>query len=175
MNFSKWLVDDMPKKADYSCSSSAILSLAQKSRDEFGMEGIRGYNVGWKIREILKKRYGFHFRTGEGSPSLLIYDRDDVDVILLPYTSNLRDNFSIMHEFGHYLMHCDFDSDGREPISFCRYRDDLRDIQSNYFAYSFLVQEKELEDIMKEYDNHIYSVAGHFDVHVDVIKQKGIL
>ena len=72
--------------------------------------------------------------------SLVIRGEKDYTIFLSPYTSKLRDNFTIGHELGHYVLH--FIPRKQElspPLWFTRYGTGRMEWQANRFAAALLM------------------------------------
>lgn len=101
----------------------------------------------------------------EESGSLIIYRKGHFVIFLSPYTSPLRDNFTIAHELGHYLLHFDHRSQSLNgPVIFNRYGSDREEWQANRFAAAFLMPKDEFISVFQKYDGNTRLVAGHFEV-----------
>jgi Zn-dependent peptidase ImmA (M78 family) len=96
--------------------------------------------------------------------SLVIRDKRDFTIFLSPYTSQLRDNFTICHELGHYFLHYDRTLKLAEPLVFNRYGYDKMETQSNLFAAALLMPEGEFKKVFKDKQKDIRSIAIHFGV-----------
>lgn len=100
----------------------------------------------------------------EDGGSLIIYKKRHFVIFLPPYTSFLRDNFTIAHEIGHYFLHFDHNSQPPNPVIFNRYGSDKYEWQANRFAAAFLMPRDEFLEIYKKYGGNTLIVAGHFEV-----------
>jgi hypothetical protein len=102
--------------------------------------------------------------------SLLIRPGDDpkFEISLSPFTSPLRDNFTIGHELGHYFLHYAFfypESElPKEPLVFYRYGSGVQESQANRFAAALLMPRGEFEAALQRNDNDLRAVAAHFNV-----------
>ena len=92
--------------------------------------------------------------------SIYVHEIKDFDIVLPNFVWPTRNNFTIAHEFGHYILHCDF---GKTPIIAKRYSSDIAEYEANWFAAGFLMPK---DIILNEYDSNknIKSLAKHFDV-----------
>jgi Zn-dependent peptidase ImmA (M78 family) len=104
-------------------------------------------------------------KSEEESGSLVIYKRGRFVIFLSPYTSPLRDNFTIAHELGHYFLHFDHRSECLNgPVIFNRYGSGRDEWQANRFAAAFLMPKDEFVEVYQRYGGNIWLVAGHFEV-----------
>jgi Zn-dependent peptidase ImmA (M78 family) len=101
----------------------------------------------------------------EESGSLAIYEKGRFVIFLSPYTSPLRDNFTIAHEIGHYFLHFDHKRQSLNgPVIFNRYGSDRNEWQANRFAAAFLMPKEEFLEVYERYGRNTRLVAGHFEV-----------
>lgn len=97
--------------------------------------------------------------------SLIIQPRATRFVIRLsPHTTPLRDNFTIAHELGHFVLHYPHKSPPTEPMVFNRYGSGLVEAQANRFAAAFLMPEQEFKKARAQFADDAYMIAGHFGV-----------
>lgn len=107
----------------------------------------------------------------EGGGSLIIYKKRHFVIVLPPYTSFLRDNFTIAHEIGHYFLHFDHNSQqSNKPVIFNRYGSDKFEWQANRFAAAFLMPRVEFLEIYEKFGGNTRIVAGHFEVSEPAVK-----
>lgn len=100
------------------------------------------------------------------SGSLEIRDRGCFVIRLSPFTSPLRDNFTIAHELGHYFLHFDPDGSTDGPVVFERYGSDISEWEANRFAAALLMPRPEFNEVFRKTGGDLYAVAGHFGVSV---------
>lgn len=90
-------------------------------------------------------------------------------VIKLPfYSSPLRDNFTVAHELGHYLIHYN----GEENVTYTRYGTDSKEIEANRFAAAFLMPKNEFLEARKELNDSVSLLAARFQVPVDIVQDR---
>ena len=95
--------------------------------------------------------------------SLIIKGEGEYTIFLSPYTSPVRDNFTVAHELGHYVLHYYPQKDKlKVPIKFTRYGTGLVEWQANRFAAALLMPEDLFKEKVKEYDRDVSLLAGHF-------------
>lgn len=102
--------------------------------------------------------------TDETGGSLIIYPDKKFEIFLSPFTSPLRDNFTIAHELGHLFLHYPFNNSTKKPIRFTRYGSDLIEWQANRFAAAFLMPMDQLLVRREKYKNDIEAIASYFEV-----------
>jgi hypothetical protein len=83
---------------------------------------------------------------------------------LSPHTTPLRDNFTIAHELGHFVLHYPHRNPPAEPMVFNRYGTSLIEAQANRFAAAFLMPEPEFKGARAKFGDDAYMLAGHFGV-----------
>jgi Zn-dependent peptidase ImmA (M78 family) len=98
-------------------------------------------------------------------PSLTIYNNKKFEITLGKYHSPIRDNWTIIHELGHYFLHYNPEGhDGTEPVRFWRYADGRDEWHCNRFAAAFTMPVEEFKQYWKKYQGNIYSIGGHFEI-----------
>ena len=107
----------------------------------------------------------------DNSGSLRIRGKANFVIRLSPYTSPLRDNFTLAHELGHYFLHYDPDQGqvGKEVV-FERYGSDIFEREANRFAAALLMPKREFRDVFRKHRGDLYTVAGYFGVSVEAAK-----
>lgn len=97
--------------------------------------------------------------------SLIIEPRATKFVIRLsPHTTPLRDNFTIAHELGHFVLHYPHKNPPAKPMVFNRYGASVIEAQANRFAAAFLMPEPEFKEARARFGDDAYVLAGHFGV-----------
>ncbi|WP_157212110.1 ImmA/IrrE family metallo-endopeptidase [Desulfomonile tiedjei] len=99
-----------------------------------------------------------------GSGSLVVNSDRTFTIFLSPYTSILRDNFTIAHELGHYFLH--YKDEGEETVVFNRYGSDVFEWEANRFAAALLMPKEEFKQAVQVFNGNLSAVAGHFEVSV---------
>ncbi|MEW6139775.1 MAG: ImmA/IrrE family metallo-endopeptidase [Thermodesulfobacteriota bacterium] len=111
----------------------------------------------------------------EESGSLAIYRKGRFVIFLSPYTSPLRDNFTIAHEIGHYFLHFDHKNQpSNGPVIFNRYGSGRDEWQANRFAAAFLMPKEEFLEVYERYGRNTRLVAGHFEVSEPAVQVRAI-
>lgn len=101
--------------------------------------------------------------------SLVIFGPHRYSIYLSPYTTPLRDNFTIGHEIGHFLLHYTARRDDLTadlPIVFTRYGTGLTEWQANRFSAALLMPEAEFERQFRDLGGDVELLAGRFGVSV---------
>ncbi len=97
--------------------------------------------------------------------SLIIRSERDFTISLSPYTTPLRDNFTIAHEVGHLILHFFLQSPKPEtPVGFTRYGSGSLEWQANRFAAALLMPEQEFRDKHSAFDGDEFRLSGYFEV-----------
>jgi Zn-dependent peptidase ImmA (M78 family) len=97
--------------------------------------------------------------------SLVIRGERDYTIFLSPYTTPLRDNFTIAHELGHYVLHFFPQKEVAElPMSFTRYGASPIEWQANRFAAALLMPEQRFREKFADVSGDLYLLAGYFGV-----------
>ena len=99
--------------------------------------------------------------------SLIIRSERDFTIYLSPYTTPLRDNFTVAHEIGHLILHFFLQSLKPEmPVGFTRYGSGPLEWQANRFAAAMLMPEQEFRGKYAVYEGGRFLLAGFFEVSV---------
>ncbi len=106
--------------------------------------------------------------------SLIIRKKNDFSILLVPFDTSLRDNFTIAHELGHYFLHYDAQTGEEEPITFYRQGSNKEEWQANRFAAAFLMPKIVFEKKYKELsaDKSLLSSFFRVSVHAIEIRSK---
>jgi predicted transcriptional regulator len=140
----------------------------ERRADEFAAE--QGFVAGRdRLRDLVTSiggRIGTvdvpHLRELDGG-SLEVYGPGDFLIRLSPVTGPLRDNFTIGHELGHYILHSGTPC-GCQPIRVGRWGDDLVEREANRFAAALLMPEEPFRALAAECDCEPTKLAAHFYV-----------
>ena len=105
--------------------------------------------------------------------SLIIRSERDFTVYLSPYTTPLRDNFTIAHEVGHLLLHFFLQNPKpHAPVGFTRYGSGPLEWQANRFAAALLMPVQQFRDKHDEYEGDGFLLAGFFEVSRPAIEAR---
>lgn len=91
--------------------------------------------------------------------------------------SKSRNNFTIAHELGHYILHKNILDEEQEQYYIDRYNysgnspDAIRETEANYFAASLLAPQYILEKLLKA-NISIKEIADYFAVSEEMIKNR---
>ena len=105
--------------------------------------------------------------------SLVIRGFRDFTIFSSPFTTPLRDNFTIAHELGHYVLHY---LPNRErlatPLWFARYGTGPLEWQANRFAAALLMPEREFREAFTASDGDLTLLSGRFEVSLPVVQTR---
>lgn len=166
----------MTGKRDFPGSFRDIEQLGQTLRGLTFPKGARGLAVRRALEDMVGTLGGTIDVTNDpdelerDSGSLVIENEDDFTIWLSPYTSPLRDNFTIAHEIGHLFLHYDSKSQGTRPVVFRRYGNDRRELQANRFAAALLMPEDQFRRKHKDLNGDRFSLAGFFGVSESAVR-----
>ena len=166
-----------PEELAYPGPLSGIESIAADFRRQ-ALARIQDGNVpagGEGVRDFLEKLVHFLRGTIEVSSfpsweeveggSLIIQPKAASFLIRLsPHTTPLRDNFTIAHELGHFVLHYPHKTPPAKPMVFNRYGSSLVEAQANRFAAAFLMPEAEFKAARARFGDDAYMLAGYFGV-----------
>jgi Zn-dependent peptidase ImmA (M78 family) len=103
--------------------------------------------------------------------SLVINGVRDYTIFLSPFTMSLRDNFTIAHEIGHYVLHYfPHKNKLKTPLGFTRYGADPVEWQANRFAAALLMPEEPFKETFNRFDKNISMLSGYFSVSQDAVR-----
>lgn len=103
--------------------------------------------------------------------SLEIRGERDFTIRLSPFTSPLRDNFTIAHELGHYVLHFyPVRATMPTPLKFGRYGTGPLESQANRFAAALLMPAAQFREKYQAVGGDPYTLAGSFGVSVPAIE-----
>ena len=152
-----------------------IEQIASDARKECDRLFVNERNLTKKLLCLVDKLGGRVVGTSEpeyfeiNGGSLRIKGARDFCIKLPMDTSPLRDNFTIAHELGHYLLH--YKPEFGECI-YARYGQTLQEIQANRFAAAFLMPKEEFIQAKKELNGSISRLAAKFQVSTDAVKER---
>ena len=103
--------------------------------------------------------------------SLVIHGDRDYTIFLSPYTTPLRDNFTVAHELGHYILHFFLAEDrAATPIRFTRYGTSPIEWQANRFAAALLMPQKAFREAYQAANGDLSLLSGQFDVSLPAVE-----
>lgn len=101
--------------------------------------------------------------------SLTVYASKAFEIALSPITSPIRDNFTIVHELGHYFLHVNFEEDN---LRFYDSDSDEFEKQAHRFALAFLMPEEIFRSVQRNFHDDLYEIASYFQVSVPVVEER---
>lgn len=129
-----------------------------------------GYQAGDDLRELVVRLGG---KVVETSPdewaadgSLTSKGDGSFIVFLSPFTTELRDRFTIAHELGHLFLHAEA---GRKPLKVARSGSGRPEWEANWFAAGFLMPAKAFIAKAREHASELY-LSAHFQVSCQAVK-----
>jgi predicted transcriptional regulator len=166
----------MTGKRDFTGSFRDIEKLGETLRSLTFPKEARGLAVRRALEETVKALGGTIDVTNDpdemerDSGSLVIKNENEFTIWLSPYTSPLRDNFTIAHEIGHLFLHYDSKSHGDQPVVFRRSGNDRREIQANRFAAALLTPADQFKQMHEDFGGNHSFLAGFFGVSKSVVR-----
>jgi len=98
--------------------------------------------------------------------SLIVYAPSKFTIFISPDSSEERDNFTIAHELGHYVVHFLWKRHKGENIKSMvanRFGSTRVEWEANWFAAAFLMPAKQFQEFWQQVDS-LVRVAEHFGV-----------
>lgn len=162
----------MSRRTRFVGSYEEVEEIAELVKETFGAKGETGNGDVSEWLRATVRALGGEVKVAEnpsdqesGGGSLVIYRKDNFVIWLSPYTSLLRDNFTMAHELGHYFLHYDSDEpDDERPVIFYRYSSGPDEWQANRFAAALLMPAQEFRKVHKKLRGNTGLLAGHFQV-----------
>ncbi len=106
--------------------------------------------------------------------SLVIQDESDYTIYLSPYTTPLRDNFTIAHELGHFFLHFFLqEPHPLTPLGFTRYGSGPVEWQANRFAAALLMPAKLFRDKHIAFEGDGFRISGFFEASRAAVEARG--
>jgi hypothetical protein len=131
-----------------------------------GAEGVRDFLD--KLVHFLRGRIeigsGPSWEEIEGGSLIIDPSATGFVIRLSPHTTPLRDNFTIAHELGHFVLHYPHKKPPAEPMRFNRYGSGLVESQANRFAAAFLMPADDFKSVRVALADDPYMIAGYFGV-----------
>lgn len=151
----------MAIRTDPQMGKKAVISQANDFRRDYcNNEGsMRDALIEW----VTSKNGKIEYIANSNKEETLLIQNDKSFVIYLPLgTITSRDNFTLAHEIGHYVMHTDFSVPG--VATHTRRGSNHREWEANWFAAELLMPEKEFRDFANNNNNDIRLLAKRFEV-----------
>lgn len=140
-------------------------SVLEKEGFDRNQMSIRDFvtKLGGKI-EILREPDYKQLESG----SLDVRGHRDFTIYLSPFTSVLRDNFTVAHELGHLFLHTG-EPWGSLPTKIGRYKGENERLerieqQANRFAAALLMPRDDFKEVAERTKNDLNVLAGRFSV-----------
>lgn len=155
---------------EYSLAAPSNLSRESVGRIAEKLSRELSYSKSGDVRECVsliggKVKVKDFWETDEKTGSLIVRDIGDFVIYIPGHTSIERDNFTIAHELGHYVLHCLYQQDDVElPMVADRYGSGRVEWEANWFAASFLMPEERFKKTFHSAGGHLQSIAKHFGV-----------
>lgn len=106
--------------------------------------------------------------------SLTICNESNYTIALSPYTTPLRDNFTIAHELGHFFLHFFFQKPRPlSPLNFTRYGSGSIEWQANRFAAGLLMPADDFRSKHKQFGGNGFLLSGYFEVSRPAVEVRG--
>ncbi len=98
--------------------------------------------------------------------SCIVYGNKNFEILVPRSTAALRDNFTIAHEFGHYVLHSNAGNNISENdvLVFSRYGSDRLEWEANWFAAGLLMPRELFQRKLREFSGNIFWLASYFNV-----------
>ncbi|MEW6349764.1 MAG: ImmA/IrrE family metallo-endopeptidase [Thermodesulfobacteriota bacterium] len=162
----------MPRKRESQKQAPEIVQLAEHIAEELKGCPHPEYDLGEKLRWLIKQKGGEVSIAGEygcspdGGNSLFVYPDRTFVAYLAPYASFARDNCTLAHELGHYLLHSEFEAGppNDDVLVFSRFSQSTLGPEADLFALNLLMPREEFEASCNRYEGDVELIAAHFEV-----------
>jgi Zn-dependent peptidase ImmA (M78 family) len=153
-------------------SKKSISDLAEKIRNHFKSD-IK--NV---IRELGGKIDKVKFNNKSIDGAIYVSGSDNFNIKLYDEIMEERQNFTLAHELGHYILHTNFgrkvdelkqQHENLQAVVFKRDENNHLEAEANYFAGSFLMPENEFREKWKLYQDN-YVLSAEFNVSARAVR-----
>lgn len=160
----------------YPGTNATIEKVAHRLRERLSIEDEVRIGMEGRLGECVR-RLGGRIEVVESPTSheteggsLVIEGRNWFTIYLSPYTTPLRDNFTIAHEIGHYVLHFtpigDQLAEADLPLVFARYGTGLLERQANRFAAALLMPKAPFQRDHEAMGGDVELLAGRYGVSV---------
>lgn len=150
-----------------------IEQIAETFRSRFGIKPEEKLGGSSRLLELVSKTGGkvgilnqpAAYEADGGS--LVIRGPNQYTIFLSPYTTPLRDNFTIAHELGHFVLHYVLrrtELEGELPLRFARYGTGEMEWQANRFAAALLMPKAAFEADFIKLGRDVVLLAGRYGV-----------
>nr|WP_249130836.1 ImmA/IrrE family metallo-endopeptidase [Bradyrhizobium diazoefficiens] len=142
-----------------------ILSIAEKAAAAFS------YSVDYDIERVVQDLGGrIHLNdfwdNAAKTGSLTVHGLRNFEIFVPSHTTHERDQFTIAHELGHYILHYlpNVDPRAEAELQIDRYGDSAIEAEANLFAYAFLMPEILFREAYTRFEGNLSAVASTFRV-----------
>lgn len=107
----------------------------------------------------------------QGTGSLTVWEPGQFEITIPAHTNYLRDNFTIAHELGHYVVHYLLsEEEAGKLYQANRYGSGRSEWEANWFAAAFLMPEEKYRTVFSEYCGDLARIAQRFGVSVSAAR-----
>lgn len=155
--------------------------LSRKSIQDIAEEiaGAVKYKEGADLRSVVE-RIGGKIKVvdvwnemNEGSGSLVAHGLGNFEITIPAHTNHVRDNFTIAHELGHYVIHyllAGRAQQGEGTYQVNRYGSGRDEWEANWFAAAFLMPERRYRELFSEYQGDFAKISKRLGVSIAAAK-----
>jgi Zn-dependent peptidase ImmA (M78 family) len=138
------------------------------------------------IRHVVQQLGGnleignLHLDNQDGS--ILVNGEGHFTIYLPEHTGDLRDNFTIAHELGHYILHTNYGAkvtnlkqeiQDLQAVGFYRHESNRLEWEANWFGSSFLMPESDFKNLVSQgLDNYTISAIFNVSVNAVIVRKK---
>ncbi|SKA85742.1 Zn-dependent peptidase ImmA, M78 family [Paucidesulfovibrio gracilis DSM 16080] len=151
----------MPNEVQFAGTKAEVCQRAKAIRSQYFKDKM---SVNDFLSSIMDENNGNvqYSDTVERGETLKVNADGSFVIYLSNATSQLRDNFTIAHELGHYFLHTDIKAPG--DCIHTRRGSNRKEWEANWFAAELLMPAEEFTAAAKEHNNNAYRLATLFEV-----------
>lgn len=142
-----------------------ISSIAEKASAAFSYCG--DFDI-WRVVHDLGGRIHLNdfWDNAAKTGSLTVHGLRNFEIFVPSHTTHERDQFTIAHELGHYILHYlpNVDPRAETEMQIDRYGDSAIEAEANLFAFAFLMPEALFKDTYAQCGSDLTAVAREFKV-----------
>jgi Zn-dependent peptidase ImmA (M78 family) len=162
-----------PEEQGFAKVEASGLTKQQVSSLAEGLVRKLNYEQGSDIAEVVKMLGGrlsykdFWDIGSKESGSIKIHGEGNFDIYIASHTSGERDNFTVAHEIGHYVLHYLWPRKQGKTLKKAyatRYGSDRAEWEANWFAAAFLMPEAAYKKSYQENNGNFVLIASDFGV-----------
>jgi Zn-dependent peptidase ImmA (M78 family) len=142
-----------------------ILSIAEKAASAFS------YSDDFNIERVVDDLGGRILMTdfwedAAKTGSLTVHGLRNFEIFIPSHTTRERDQFTIAHELGHYILHYlpNVDPRAEAGLQIDRYGDSAIETEANLFAFAFLMPKSLFSEAYTQSEGDLSSIAKKFGV-----------